>query len=270
MLIDWFTVVAQLINFVILVVALRYLLYGRIVDAMERRARSIATREEAAEEQRRIAEERADELERERRQLQARRDDILEEARNDADQRRRRLLDEARREVDRQEEQWAESVRARRERLLAELQQATGEKSVAIARRLLEDLADVELEGEVVRGFVRRLDESNGRSDETAEALRADESPLYVRTAFDLTDQHRDRVRTALRDLVGDEEREIEWERDPELVAGIVVRAGSRSIGWTVDDYLDGLEDEFAELLRAELGSETPEREPQPGEGGEG
>ena len=37
MLIDWFTVVAQIVNFAILVLALKFLLYDRVTGVMEKR-----------------------------------------------------------------------------------------------------------------------------------------------------------------------------------------------------------------------------------------
>ena len=74
MLIDWFTVIAQLINFTILLVALKLLLYDRIVEAMEERRRTIEEQEERAEQARREAEERAEELEEDRHELRARRE----------------------------------------------------------------------------------------------------------------------------------------------------------------------------------------------------
>ncbi len=37
MLIDWFTIIAQIINFLVLVALLKYFLYGRILQAMDRR-----------------------------------------------------------------------------------------------------------------------------------------------------------------------------------------------------------------------------------------
>ncbi len=45
---DWFTVVAQIINFLILVALLKRFLYGPIIRAMDRREAEIASRMDAA------------------------------------------------------------------------------------------------------------------------------------------------------------------------------------------------------------------------------
>ena len=49
MLIDWFTVFAQIINFLILIFLLKRFLYGPITRAMEERKKKIATAIEQAD-----------------------------------------------------------------------------------------------------------------------------------------------------------------------------------------------------------------------------
>jgi F-type H+-transporting ATPase subunit b len=272
MLIDWFTVVAQIVNFVILLVALKYLLYDRVLEAMERRRREFAEREAETERLQKEAEREASHLEERRREMEANWENMIDEARREADERRRELLEEARAEVEQQERQWRDSIRARQDRLLAELQQSTGEQATAITRRALSDLADADLEGGMVAEFVGRLEElTEAHDDEVVQALRdeGEDVPVRVRTSFELTDVQRDEIRRTLRKLVEDGHREVEWERDPDLIAGVVVEIGARSIGWTIDSYLDSLRESFAEVVRRQIeeggrsGAVPPEEEPK-------
>ncbi len=57
MLIDWFTVFAQIINFLILVFLLKRFLYEPIISAMDEREEKIALRMQAAEQKRNEAEQ---------------------------------------------------------------------------------------------------------------------------------------------------------------------------------------------------------------------
>ena len=52
MLIDWFTVVAQIVNFLILVALLKHFLYGPLVRAIDAREERIAARLAEAERKR--------------------------------------------------------------------------------------------------------------------------------------------------------------------------------------------------------------------------
>ena len=48
MIIDWYTIMFQIVNFLILVFLLRYFLYGPIIRAMDEREQTIMQREEKA------------------------------------------------------------------------------------------------------------------------------------------------------------------------------------------------------------------------------
>lgn len=250
MLIDWFTVGAQLLNFLILLVALKFLLYDRIVDAMEERRRDIEASREEAEQTRRQAQERAEELDEERRRLERKRDQILDEAREKAEARRKELLEEANSRVEEQERQWMTSLDRERERLAHELQRETAEKAIAVSRRALEDLADRELEDEVVRTLVRRIRHlSDDARSGIAEALETD-GHIVVTTGFELGDDRRKDLEGLFEDLSPAQERGVEWHRGGTLATGVEIRAGSHVIAWTVDDYLDGVLEDFERMLR--------------------
>jgi F-type H+-transporting ATPase subunit b len=261
MLIDWFTVIAQVVNFAILLVALKFLLYDRVLEAMERRRLQFAEREHETDRLRGEAEEERRRVEKDRLEIEANWEAMIEEARQEADDRRRELLEQARSEVEFQEKQWRDSLRVEKVRLVDELQRRTGEQAVSLARHALRDLADAELEDGVVRAFVRRVDDLAAlEGDAIVDAFRAKaDVPVRVRTAYAMSQAQRDEVRRSIHALVLDPRREIEWERDPTLVSGIVAEVGARGIGWTIDTYLDGVENMFAGVFDRRLGEDgTP------------
>ncbi len=255
MLIDWFTVVAQLVNFLILVVALKFLLYDRVLGAMDQRRRRFMEREVETQ---RLLSEASDEAERikaDREDLEANWEEMIAEARREAADRRRELLEETRAQVEVREEQWMASLRDSQDRLLDQLQQETGERAIEITRHAVRDLADTDLEASIVDVFLERLSELDGTGEsDVVAALRSDgRDPVVVRTSFALTESQRDSVRAALHRLIADPSREIEWIRDPDLVAGVVIVVGARTIGWTIDTYLAAVRASFAEILRHQV-----------------
>lgn len=252
MLIDWFTVGAQLLNFVILLVALKLLLFDRIVEAMEERRARIDGERRAAAEAREEAEQEAEHLREERAALEDARDRFLQDARDDAERRRHELLQEARDEVDDEEHRWRQALYRRQDHLARHLQQQAGERVVRATRKALADLADTDLEDAVARGFVRTLaalDEEE--RDGVADALRPDDAPILVRTGFELSEATRDTVRGAVRDLVSDSDATVEWEHDSDILAGIQVETEVARLGWTIDGYLDDLLEGFTRSIRS-------------------
>ncbi len=60
MQIDYFTIIAQIINFLILVFLLRHFLYGPLLRSMDEREQKISTRLKEAEQQMKEAEQETD------------------------------------------------------------------------------------------------------------------------------------------------------------------------------------------------------------------
>jgi F-type H+-transporting ATPase subunit b len=85
MLIDWFTVGAQVLNFLILIYLLKRFLYGPILRAMDRREERIADRLREAAERSEDAGKRAADLERRQSELAERRDAMMKAAEIEAD-----------------------------------------------------------------------------------------------------------------------------------------------------------------------------------------
>ena len=92
MLIDPFTVGAQIVNFLILVGLLKYFLYGPIVSAMDKREEKIRSRLNDAERKKEEAEAERSGYEKERKEMEDQREKLLEEAEDEAEQRRKKLL----------------------------------------------------------------------------------------------------------------------------------------------------------------------------------
>ena len=60
MLIDWFTVIAEIVNFLVLVALLKHFLFGRLVAAIDAREERIAARLREAEQKNQDAKERVE------------------------------------------------------------------------------------------------------------------------------------------------------------------------------------------------------------------
>src|ERR1039457_7200635 len=95
MLIDWFTVLAQVVNFLILVWLLKRFLYRPILDAIDAREKRIAKELADAE-----AKKERDEFQHKNEEFEQQRAALLSKATDEAKADRQRLLDEARKAAD--------------------------------------------------------------------------------------------------------------------------------------------------------------------------
>ncbi len=254
MLIDWFTVVAQVINFLILVWLLKRFLYRPILDAIDARERRIADALAEAEAKEAAAQEAREGLQRKHEAFEEQRASLLDQAMDDAKCERERLLEAAR--------QAADAVRAQRMKALDDdarglhqaIRRRTRDEVFAIARKALTDLAGTGLEERITEVFIGRLRELKDAPEGFGDALKTAARPLRVRSAFDLPAEQRAALQQALDETFGAEIR-VEYETAPDLVGGIELTTDGRKISWSIADYLESLEKGVDALLKAQAGA---------------
>src|ERR1700733_8084922 len=100
MLINWFTVCAQAVNFLILVWLLKRFLYKPILHAIDEREKGIAAQLAQAEARVAEAQVERDDFEHKNEAFEEERAALLKKATDDASSERQRLVDEARKDAD--------------------------------------------------------------------------------------------------------------------------------------------------------------------------
>lgn len=252
--IDWFTFGAQIVNFLILVGLLKRFLYGPILDAMDRREETIASRLDEAHEKRETAEREAEKYRSMQEELEQHRSDRLAAAEREAEERRQQLIHNARKEVEQLEQEWREALARERATFLQELSERAVKETIAVARRALDDLADARLEEQSFEIFLERLHNlEREQQRDLAEALLSAEGRATVRSAFGLSKTQQDRIRSALNEQHVGDPLTLTAETDETLGFGVELRVGDRKVAWTLDSYLAHLLDLVREQLDAEL-----------------
>ncbi len=263
MLIDWFTVGAQALNFVILVWLMKRFLYKPILDAIDAREKRIAAELADADAKKAEARQERDEYQQKNAEFDRQRAALLSQAEDEAKIEQRRLIEQAR--------QMADDLSAKRlgmldseVRILNEAISSRTQKEVfAITRKALMDLATTSLEERMGEVFTRRLREMDGHSKSVlAEALETASAPALVRTAFDVSIEQRAAIQNAVNETFSSEVQ-LRFETAPDLVCGIELITNGQKVGWSIAEYLLSLENGVAELLNQKIDSKT-NGEPMP------
>lgn len=248
-MIDWFTLGAQLINFLILVALLKHFLYGPIVRAMTERRQNIESQLEEAETIRQEAEQRASEYRQKAAEFDRERQELMERAKKEAQEERKARVREAREEADRLSREWKAAVQQEKASFLGEVRRDVGRQSVAVARKALADLADASLQGRLTASFLDRLQDLGAEERAAlAAGMQPDGAAPEVRMSFDPSDEDRRRIQDALRGVL-DQPAEVRFTRDEGLICGIEVVAGGRKVGWTLAEYLEAVAGEIEHAL---------------------
>ena len=253
MLIDWFTVVAQIANFAILVWLLKRFLYRPVLDAMAAREKRVRETVAAADRQKAVAEEESNRLREQQDAFERQKEGLLEKARKEASATRDELLAQARKEADASQTQRRNSLDRDWQEFHAELTQRTQGEALAVARQALRELADAEIEERMVAAFLKKLTALDGDAKAQLQtAARGSARPLVVRSGFTLAAPIRERLQQALYDQFATRS-EAQFETRPGLIAGIEVAFDGQKVAWTFDDFLRSLELNVRNLVEKEI-----------------
>jgi F-type H+-transporting ATPase subunit b len=263
MLIDWFTVGAQALNFLILVWLMKHFLYKPILNAIDTREKLIATELADAAAKKAEAQKEHEEFQHKNEEFDQQRAALLSKATDEAKAERQRLLDDARKAADALSAKRQEALKNDAHNLSQAISRRTQQEVFAITRKALTDLATTSLEERVGEVFTRRLREMDGKAKETlGAALKTAPEPAVVRSAFDLPKDQRAAIQNAVNETFS-ADIHLRFETEPDLVSGIELTANGQKVAWSIADYLASLEKGVGELLK-EQNKPEPKAAPKP------
>jgi F-type H+-transporting ATPase subunit b len=249
MLIDWFTVCAQAINFLILLWLMKRFLYKPILNAIDAREKSVAAETAAADARKADAQKERDEFQHKNEELDRQRAALLSKATDEAKAERQRLMDEARKAADALGAQRQEMLKSEAYSLNQAIVRRAQQEVFAIARKALQDLATVSLEERLGEVFTRRLREMDGPAKEVlGKALKSESDPALLRSTFALPNQQQAAIQNALNETFSTEVR-IRFETASDLISGIELTTNGQKVGWNIGGYLASLEAAVGEML---------------------
>ena len=252
MLIDWFTVGAQIVNFLILVWLLKHFLYKPILDAIDAREKRIAAELSDADAKKAEAEKERTDFEDKNKTFDQQRIALIGKATDEAKAERERLIDEAKKDGESLRANQAEALRGDQARLSSEIILLAEKEVFAIARKSLADLATVSLEERIGEVFTRRLRELDPKAKELlGAALRNSPQPALVRSAFELPADQRAAIQNALNETFSAVVR-INFEDSQDAICGIELTASGQKIAWSIASYLTELSKKVSDLVDAQ------------------
>ena len=261
MLIDWFTVGAQALNFLLLVWLMKHFLYKPILNAIDSREKLIAAELADAASKKAEAQKEHEEFQHKNEEFDQQRAALLSKATDEAKAERQRLLDEARKAADALSAKRQEALKNDAHNLSQAISRWTQQEVFAITRKALTDLATTSLEERLGEVFTRRLREMDGKAKEgLGQALKTASDAAIVRSAFDLPVEQRAAIQNALNETFS-ADIHLRFETAPDLVSGIELTSNGQKVAWSIADYLASMEKGVGELLK-EPDKSVPKTEP--------
>ena len=222
--------IAQMINFGLLFGLLTFALWKPITNMLDSRAEKISKGLEdasAAANARRNAEAEAEKILSQARTEAAQ---VVEGSRGQGDEVAKSIEAEARKEAEKIREDARAAAEAERNQQLAGLRDQVKEISVAIAERLIGENMDKKKQSDLIDQFFTRLPAD-------AKSLSGD---VVVVSAMPLDNKEQDKVK---KELGADN---VTFTVDPNILGGLIVRAGDRVIDGSIRSGLSDLSSRLA------------------------
>lgn len=270
MQIDWFTFIAQILNFLILVALLKRFLYAPIMQAMNQREYKIAASLQAADAKAATAQQEIEHYHQLQQDWQQEQETLRSQVKVEVETLKQTLLQQAREEVARTQYQWQESLRQQQEAFLKHVRNATTQQVYGVIRRALADLAHADLEQQMIAVFLEQLKTLSGEKQQELSCVLAQEIeagseqmmvPITIQSAFAIPEVTRQQIEKAVRDRLT-QNVHLRFEVVPELMGGIELKADGYKLAWSLDNYLTSLEEQLSHTLEGESGNHERNRQP--------
>lgn len=257
MLIDWFTVGAQTLNFLILVWLLKRFLYQPILNAIDAREQRIARELASAQEMEMKAEQEQELFRQKNARFDQQRTELLKTAKVAANEQSQHLLKAARKEAKELISKRQATLDKQHQALLSAIMTRTRQEVFAITGQALSDLASLSLEAVMTEKLIAQLKKPLPEIEPVLNRLRSATGQLTISSAFPLNSQQQTALQDVLQQNTGND-IQVLFVTNPDLINGIELSVDGYKLGWNIKDYLRTFERRLNDLLATDHKTDTP------------
>jgi len=246
MQINWFTVVAQILNFLVLVWLMKRYLYKPVLSAIDDREKKIAGQLADAKTKKDEAKAEQDEFNKKNQVFDQQKNDTMDKATAEAGAQGQKLLEEAKNKAKTLQDKLEKAAKDQQADLKHQMEQKTTQEVFAITKKVLSDLGDVNFEEQSVNVFIRRIgDIKEAEKELFIKALHSASGPIVVQSAFDLTEKQQTEIKTEVTKMLGTKPS-FEFKTSAALVGGIELTTKGYKLAWSIAEYVNSFEKNIA------------------------
>ncbi|EOR96665.1 ATP synthase B chain [Arcticibacter svalbardensis MN12-7] len=253
MQINWFTVIAQIINFLILVWLMKKYLYKPILQAVDEREKKIASKLTDANSKEAEAKSEQAEFKKKNDDFDRHKKKMMDALTGDVETERQKLMDTTKADAAVLKLKLEEASKELQESLNKQLMQKTQDEVLSITQKVLSELASTNLEEQTVHVFIRNIKAITEKDKKQfIDAFDSGSAPLSIKSAFDLPSKEQQSIKTAIEDLIGPDVKYI-FETDPKIIGGIELITKGYKLSWSFAAYISSLEKSIASSAKESL-----------------
>ena len=248
--INWFTVIAQVINFLILVWLLKKFLYKPILTSVNEREKKITDQLKDADNKKATAQKEQDDFKKKNEDFDQQKKGLMDKAVADANREKQKLMDTAKADANTMRTNMEKASKEKLENDTVEFAQKTRQQVFAITRKALIDIASISLEEQSANTFIKHLKElKDDDKKQFIDAFKSNANAILVRSAFELPAKQQGEINDAVnRTLSAD--THLQFKTAPGIISGIELSTNGYKLAWSFSEYLDTLEKNISEKMK--------------------
>lgn len=243
--ISWFEIVAQIINFFIILFILQKLLYKPVLKAMSKRQERISKAQNEADEKMKEANKLIDEYDKKIEDIQNEKRNILDDARKQAQEKKESLLEDYKKEAENKRNVYLKEIEDEKENFEKNLRKKLGNSAVKIASHIFDTISSKELEKEIFDTFILNLKELNNN---TPNQDISKEETIEIHSFKELSQDEKETIENALKEQIK-EIKNITYETDESLVLGYELNLETYTLHTNIKNYLNNVQKDIIENL---------------------
>ena len=252
--IDLVTLIAQIINLLVLIWLMKKFLYQPVLKMISERQALIDAEIERAHQARQEALLQEAKYNRKVADFEAKRSDMMGQTRQEVEAFKQKLLAESKQAISYSRKNWQVELEQEKQSFDAGLQASIVKNFKLFARDALKDMADVELTSLILKKFEEKMQKMSKPVYKQMLNNILKNGRITVFTDSKLDTKTKAGIKSFLTDLFRlDATVKFEFEEDTDLICGVLIQAGEHQISWNLKNYLEDFEDNmdvaFNELL---------------------
>jgi F-type H+-transporting ATPase subunit b len=257
MQINWFTVIAQVVNFLLLVWLLKKFLYKPVLKAIDEREKKIVARLEDAEAKKAAAKKEQDDFAQKNEAFDKQKKELMDSAMAETNLQKDAMMEEARKTMDTLQRKQQKAMLDKQENFEKELSKKAHQEVFNISRKVLNDLASVSLEDQMTTLFVDRIQQLKGEAKQQfMDAFQSVDTPVLIQSAFELNAHQQQRIKESVNEML-EKETTFQFKTAPEIISGIELTANGYKMEWSVSAWLNDFQSSVSNAVENEQEMDT-------------
>ncbi len=249
--INWFEIIAQIVNFFILLFILKKLFYKPVIKAMKDREERIDNIREEATKKREEADELIQQYKQNKKELEEKKEEKMEEAIKEAEEKKENLIESYKKEAEEKRKNYISEINEEKENFLNELRNILGKSSVDIASKILDKISDSDLTDQIFDVFIKKI--KSLEKEKLQEEIKSNDKKIILSSSDSLSEKQKNIFEETISEQFNDSV-EILYEIDESLIKGLELQLDSLTVHTNVKNYLKEAEDNIKKILDKKTG----------------